>query len=221
VTPLRSLVLMGVVASFGALAGCKPPPPPPPVSVFVRVVDESKLPVADAQIAANARVVAMTNPEGRAVLTVSGREGASYLVDVRCPDGYKSPEAPLEIRRLDNGATTPPEYLARCSRLRHRLVVKVKVTGVKESLPILHLGKPIARTDGEGKATVVLDGDVLDHVNLQLDTSDPTLARLHPQSPIGSFEIPNRDQETTFEVKFVAEKKAPPKVFKRPAPIPM
>jgi hypothetical protein len=204
-----------------ALGACKPPPLPPPVTVFVRVVDEAKAPVSRAEIASQSHVIATTDVEGRAEIHVSGREGATYFIDVRCPTGYRSPEAPLEIRRLENGGAAPPEYVTRCNRLRHTLVVNVKTKGAGGSVPILYLGKPVARTDAEGNARVVLEGDVLERIDIQLDTSDATFAKLHPQSPTGSFEIPNRDDETTFEVAFTKDKKARPKGKAKPGPIPL
>ncbi len=215
---LLRLVAIGAIAS---LVACKPAPPPPPVTVFVRVVDESKAPVSDAEIASDSQVISKTNGEGRAEITVGGREGATYLLDVRCPNGYRSPEAPLEIRRLDNGSAAPPEYVTRCNRLRHKLVVNVRVTGAGGSLPVLYLGKELTRTDADGKARVVLEGDVFERVDLQLDTSDPAFAKIHPQNPTGSFEIPNRDEETTFEVKFTADKKPAPKIIRRSGPVAM
>jgi hypothetical protein len=222
VTRLRLASFASFAATaMAALVACEPPPQPPPVTVFVRVVDESKAPVSDAEIGSQAQVIAKTDGDGRAQITVGGREGATYLVDVRCPDGYRSPEAPLEIRRLDNGSAAPPEYLTRCNRLRHTLVVNVRVTGTSGSLPVLHLGKPLTHTDAEGKARVVLEGDVFERVDLQLDTSDPAFAKVHPQNPTGSFEIPNRDGEITFEVKFTTDKKPPPKVVRRSGPVAM
>jgi hypothetical protein len=212
---------VGIVLVAASLGGCKPPPPPAPVTVFVRVVDESKEPVGNAEIASQSQVISRTGGDGRAEVTVGGREGATYILDVRCPTGYRSPEAPLEIRRLDNGTAAPPEYVTRCNRLRHKLVVNVKVTGLPGSLPVLYLGKPLTRTDADGKARVTLEGDALERIDLQLDTSDASFAKVHPQSPTGSFEIPNIDGETTFEVKFTQDKKAPKKVVKRSGPIPM
>jgi hypothetical protein len=218
-----SFVAIGAVFAVAAagVGACKPPPPPAPVTVFVRVLDESKEPVGNAEIASQSQVISRTNVDGRAEITVSGREGATYLVDVRCPAGYRSPDAPLEIRRLDNGSAAAPEYVTRCSRLRHKLVVNVKATGAGGSLAVLYLGKPLTRTDAEGKARVELEGDALERIDLQLDTSDPAFAKVHPQSPTGSFEIPTRDGETSFEVKFTQDKKAPKKAFVRKGPVPM
>jgi hypothetical protein len=211
-----------VIAGLLALAtACKPPPPPAPMTVFVRVLDEAKEPVANAEIAAQSQVIAKTAADGRAQITVSGREGATYVLDVRCPAGYRSPEVALEIRRLDNGTAAAPEYVTKCSRLRHKLVVNVKVTGAGGILPVLYLGKPLTRTDVEGRARVVLEGDALERIDLQLDTSDPMFAKIHPQSPTGSFEIRGRDDETTFEVKFTRDAKVPRKAVKKSGPVPL
>ena len=68
---------------------------------------------------------------------------------------------------------------------------------------------------------VTLEGDSLERIDLQLDTSDAAFAKVHPQNPTGSFEIPSRDDETTFEVKFTQDKKAPRKVVKKSGPVPM
>jgi hypothetical protein len=207
--------------AVASLVACKPPPPPAPVTVFVRVVDESKDPVSNAEIASQSQVISRTGGDGRAEVTVGGREGATFVVDVRCPTGYRSPEVPLEIRHLDNGTAAPPEYVTRCNRLRHKLVVNVKVVGAGGSLPVLYLGKVLTKTDAEGKARVVLEGDALERIDLQLDTSDGAFAKIHPQSPTGSFEIPTLDGETAFEVKFTTDKKAPKKFVKRSGPVAM
>lgn len=209
------VALARFVGSLASLGACKPVPPPPPVTVFVRVVDEAKGPVENAEIASQSQVITTTNRDGRAEITVSGREGATFIVDVRCPQGYRSPEAPLEIRRLDNGSATAPEYVTKCNRLRHRLLVNVTVKAPTGSsvagMPILYLGKPLTKTDAEGKAKVALEGDVNERVDLTVDTSDPSFAKYHPQNPFGSFEIPNHDGETGFDVKFTVDKPAPKK----------
>ena len=209
------LSYLALIALGCAFAACKPVQPPPPVTVFVKVVDEAKAPVEHAELASASQVITTTNGEGRAEITVRGFEGATFLVDVRCPQGYRSPEAPLEVRRLDNGSATAPEYVAKCNRLRHRLVVNLALKAPPGAsvagLPILYLGKPLTKTDAEGKAKVALDGDVFERVDLTIDTSDPSFAKYHPQNPVGTFEIPNRDDQTSFEMKFTVDKPAPKK----------
>jgi hypothetical protein len=210
------LAVLAIAASL--FVACKPPPMPAPVKVLVRVLDEAKAPVDGAEVAAASQIIGKTGRDGRTELVVSGREGATYPIEVRCPAGYRSPDAPLMVRRLDNGTAALPEYVARCSRLRHRLVVRIQVKGADRSLSVLRLGKALTRTDAEGKAVVVLEGDVLERVDLQLDTSDPALSKLHPQSPISSFEIPNHDDETTLDVKFTRDAKRVVRVGARRPP---
>lgn len=210
----RLLACLIPTVMVASLVGCRPPPPPPPKTVFVRVVDEAKAPVMNAEVAAQSQVLSVTNVEGRAEIVVGGLEGATFFIDVRCPPGYRSPEAPLEIRRLENGGATAPEYVTKCNRLRHRLVVNVTVkagTANVAGMPVTYLGKPLTRTDAEGRAKVVLEGEVLERVELSLDTSDPVFAKLHPQNPFNSFEIPNRDDETSFDMKFSVDKPPPKK----------
>jgi hypothetical protein len=199
-----------------ALVGCKPPPAPPSV-VTIRVEDEARAPVAGADIVAQSDVVAGTDVEGRAEVMVSGREGTTFQVEIRCPKLYRSPTEPLAIRRFVTGDASSPEYLAKCSRLRHTLVVAIHADG-GANLPVLHLGKEVARTDEVGSASVRIEGEVRERVDLQLDTSDPKYAKLHPQNPVSSFEISNRDEIQRFDVKFTRDAKPVAKVQRRAAP---
>ncbi len=221
ITPRRLATVVGIgigggLTTIGVLASCKAPPPSPPVSVVIRVLDESRNAVPGAQIAAASAVVATTNANGQAVITVTGPEGASYPVQVRCPPGYRSPDASIEVRRLEGPST--PEYLTRCSKLRHHLVVNVRATGAGAPLRIMHLSKEVAKTDAAGNARIDLVGEVLERFDLTLDTSDPSLAKLHPMSPTASFEIGERDGETSFDLKFTRDAKIAPKVVKKTGP---
>lgn len=83
---------------------------------------------------------------------------------------------------------------------------------------MLCLGKVLTHTDADGKARVTLEGDVLERIGLQLDTSDASFAKVRPQSATGSFEIPNVDGETAYEVKFTRDKKAPKKFVNASGP---
>jgi hypothetical protein len=198
--------------------GCKAPPAPP-ARVLVRVLDESKAAVANAGISTGGDLIAQTDKEGRAEVTVTGKEGAVFPLEVRCPSGYRSPNAPILIRRLQapNVSDAAPEYLAKCSRLRHSLVIAVHAEG-GPNLPILHLGKEVARSDESGKAQVIIEGEVRERVELVLSTADPKLAKVHPQNPAATFEIGDQDERKSFEVKFTRDKKAPPKVVARTGP---
>lgn len=199
-------MLVGITAFS---SGCRPPPAPP-TRVLIRVLDEAKSPINGAEIASQSEVIAKTNNDGRAEVAIAGKEGESFHVEVRCPKLYKSPTAPLEIRRLDNNTEQAPEYVARCSRLRHSLVVAIK-TENGSNMPILHLGREVARTDQDGSAHVLIEGEVHERIDLTIDTSDPKWAKTHPKNPVASFEISNQDELKVFQMKFSKE---PPKVVK-------
>jgi hypothetical protein len=72
--------------------------------------------------------------------------------------------------------------------------------------------------NADGKARVTLEGDVAERIDLQLDASDASFAKVHTQSPTGSFEMPNIDGEIAYEVKFTRDKKAPKKFVKASGP---
>jgi hypothetical protein len=214
---MRNMVIATMLIGFAGFgSGCRPPPAPPS-RVLIRVLDEAKTPIHGAEIASQSEVIAKTNDDGRAEVAVAGKEGESFRLEVRCPKLYKSPNTPLEIRRLDNGVSQAPEYVARCSRLRHSLVVAIKTEG-GSNMPILHLGREVARTDQDGSAHVLIEGEVHERVDLTIDTSDPKNAKIHPQNPVASFEITNQDELKVFQQKFTRDAKPVAKVVKRSGP---
>jgi hypothetical protein len=197
--------------------GCQSPAAPPS-RVTVRVIDESKVAVAKAGITSGGEVIAQTNDQGLAGVSVMGKDGAVFPVLVRCPNGYRSPSAPVLIRRL-RASEAAPEYLAKCTRLRHSLTVAVRAEG-GPNLPILHLGKEVARTDPSGHAQLVVEGEVRERIELVLSTADPQLVKVHPQNPAATFEIGEQDERKMFEVKFTHDRRAPAKVVARSGPKP-
>jgi hypothetical protein len=196
--------------------GCSSPPPPPSV-VLIRVLDEVKAPIRGAVIASRSEIIAKTNDEGRAEVELTGREGTSFEVEVRCPNIYKSPTSPVVVRRILSSDGPSPEYVTHCNRLRHRLSVTIHTTG-GTNMPVTHLGREVARTDQTGTAQVLIEGQVQEHVDLQIDTSDPKHAKLHPQNPVASFEIGERDETKTFDMKFTSDVKQVRKASKRAGP---
>ena len=90
-----------------------------------------------------------------------------------------------------------------------------------EYVTALQSSAPQARREHPGdrrRRQPTLEGDVLERIDLQLDTSDASFAKVHPQSPTGSFEIPNIDGETAYEVKFTRDKKAPKRFVRASGP---
>ena len=214
----RRLVVpfVGALALSAFAVGCRPPEAPPS-RVLIRVLDEAKEPIDGAEISVESEVIARTDNDGRAEVAVGGKEGETFYIEVRCPKQYRSPSSPIAIRRLENGAASSPEYVARCSRLRHTLVVAIRTEGAG-NMPIRHLGREVARTDQDGSAHVLIEGEVHEKIDLQIDTSDPKNAKLRPQNPTASFEVGNKDELKVFDMKFTQDPKPVAKVVRRSGP---
>ena len=188
--------------------GCAGRPPPSPSRVLIRVVDEAKQPVAAAEITTGSAVLSVTDPTGRAEVSVNGREGETFSIEVRCPNGYRSKnDSIVSVRKFDPGLP-PAEYVSTCTRARHSLSVDIHADG-GPNLPVFYLGKEIARTDASGVTRVELEGDVGERIELTLSTASPELAKVHPQNPFASFVIEEHDAGKTFDVKLTRDK--PPK----------
>jgi hypothetical protein len=197
------------------ILSCKPPVPAP-VAIAVRARGDRGAPTPNVEIYSGTLLVARTAADGRASLDVNGAEGETFDLQVKCPTGFASPPGPLSVRRVDIGATsTIPEYAVTCHETRRALVVVVRADG-GPSLPLLYLGKEVARTDGSGSAHVLFEGDVHDRVELTLSTAGKENEKMHPQNPAQVFEVPDRDAIQLFAVSFTRDKKKPPP--SRPAP---
>jgi len=171
--------------------------------------------IAGAEVFQGPSLIARTGEAGTARIEVQGREGDSFSIVVRCPPAYRSPEAPIEVRRLevssDNAKT--PAYEVRCVKLRHFMVVAVLAENGPD-LPVVYLGREVARTDASGAAHVVLEMNVHDRAELMLSTSGRESEKLHPQNPVSVFEMADHDDLQLFTLTFTRDPK------KRPPPAP-
>jgi hypothetical protein len=153
--------------------------------------------------------VATTDAAGHAKVTVSGQEGDVVELTVECPDGHDSPNEPLTValRRLSTNARSP-RFEARCAPQMRTAVVGVRADNGPD-LPVMHLGKEIARTDASGAALVVLPVRPNEHVSLVLDTKSAKGPRLRPESPTLTFVAKDRDELVTLDQRFDVERPAP------------
>lgn len=188
-----------------ALAACRPPAPELRVqSAIICVESEPGAPVANATIVAGGNAITRTNATGRAALEVRGRDGDVFHFTVGCPEGTE-PASALDFdvlvrRSLEDRA---PEFTARCAPSSRRTVVAVRAAG-GSNLPVVYLGREVARTDTSGAATVVLDLHPGDEVELLLDTREAP--KLHPQNPILSFKAEKREDILVLDQKFTVDK---------------
>lgn len=193
------------VAALGA-SGCKDldPPVPPPFQIFIRVESDPGQRVAGATVSRNSKTLGTTGPDGRAMLTVSGAEGETTDVTVKCPDAFMSPTKPTSIRLTRFADKTKvPEYSVTCPPNFRRVVVAVKAEN-GPNLPVVYLNRVITRTDVSGAAHFALEVAPGAQFQVTLDTAENT--RLKPASPSKPFTAPQHDEILVFDQKFEVER---------------
>jgi hypothetical protein len=210
---VRVLGALLLVSAFAPLAsGCgAEKKEKPPVEVLVKVQSDPGRPLKGAVVLYNGKPIpgATTDDKGVAKITLTGNEGDTYDVTVKCPAGHQSPSKPVSItlHRFAEPAQAP-EYDVSCPPTTRTIVVAVRAEN-GANLPILHLGRAIGRTDGAGAATVLLeDLDADSQFELTLDTTGKGNDVLKPQNPSSVFTVKRADDVLTMDVKFVVEKKA-------------
>ncbi len=206
------LVLGASLVAIGLSAGCKSfsslsldPPPPPPFRVAVVVEGDPGRPIAGATVQRSTKVLATTGADGRAELSLKGDDGEIIDADVKCPEGFQSPQKPLSVRlaRLSEGSRAP-EFRIACPPTMRHLVLAIKAEN-GPNLPVTYLGKVVAKTDASGAAHVAIDLPPGTGFNVGLDTSDAT--KLKPQNPSKPFTVGQTDDIFVWEQKFDVEKK--------------
>lgn len=194
----------------------------PPLQTFeVRVHDYAGAPIDGASLLAGTRVVARTSATGLASLSFTGREGDLLAIDVRCPAGYAPPAEPLLIQWLAVDGGGVASHLARCRKLRHRLLVAVRAEG-GPNLPILRLGRTVGTTDASGAATLMFDLDVDERVELTLSTESLAKEKVTPRDPTAVLDVQDADAVKLFDIKLTRPKAPARKALgRRQGPRPM
>lgn len=206
---LLTKTLLGLsIVTCSAVAGCQGPPPegPAPFEIVMKVESDPGFPIPGAAIVRGGKDIIATGLDGRAMLTLSGKEGDAYDFTVRCPADFTSPSKTVSVylHRLSD-KTKVPEYNALCPPTTRKLVVSIRAEN-GPNLPVLYLGKPVARTDSSGVAHILLTMKPGDQFELQLDTSEKGNERLRPKMPTGTFAMRQRDDLQSFDQKFFLEK---------------
>ena len=171
----------------------------------VRVSSDGARPVNNASLLANGTKVGFTGPDGSATLKFVGNEGETYDIQVECPAGLQSPAKPISItlRKVVSGSKRP-EFVAACPPATQVMVVAVRADN-GPNLPVLFLGKEVARTDASGAAHVALRMSPNDTFELKLGTDEKGNERLHPQNPTASFTVKDHDDIVPFDQKFTVD----------------
>lgn len=219
-----SSVICGIAASFSlATAGCRESDQDLSANIdFVIDVDVTSDPgkgIPGAEIVSRGQPLATTDGAGHVSLKLSGAEGDVVELSVKCPGGFESPAQPLSVtvHRLSS-ASRRPHFDARCAPLHRTVVVGVRAEK-GPNLPVLHLGREVARTDPSGAAIVALSVKPGEHVSLVLDTKAEAARgpKLFPESPTLTFVARDRDDFVTLDQRFEIEK-ITPRAAPRPKP---
>jgi hypothetical protein len=200
------------------IAGCAAPEPElEPYELSIRIESDPGRPIAGATVLGAAQFRSVSDATGVVRLRVSGLSGQHLRFQVRCPEGYRSPEQPLDVLLTRLGAEAlPPEYGVRCAPEVRTVVIAVRAQH-GAGLPVKHLGRELARTDRAGAAHVVMQVAPHEPIELSIDTSSQP--RLEPQNPTQRFEAPASDAVLLFDAPFVKERPRPKAGAQRPTRI--
>lgn len=203
----EAILLLWAVAGLASCQAVEPPPPPPQI-VGVRVFSDPGHPIVDAVLVFNGREVAKTREDGLGQIKLNGRDGDVFQVIVRCPKGFDSPLQPIQVRlqRLADPKQFP-EFDAKCPPSSRRVVVAVRAEN-GPNLPVVYLGREVAKTDDSGAAHVFLELKSGEQFDLTLNTAGEENAELKPQNPVASFSVAQQDDVFLFDQKFKVPEKA-------------
>lgn len=204
-----------VVTLLAALSGCAAKPKPPRYRITVQSESDPGVPLEGVALRVHDKTLATSDATGRALADLDGTPGDTVALDVSCPEGFRSPEAPLVVllRPLDAEGRRP-EFQVSCPPLLRQLVVAVRANRGPD-LPLLYRGREIARTDRHGAAHALLTAAPGDTLSLTLDTSKDANSQLMPQHPELRVTMPERDDVVVFEQTFTRPK---PKFVPKPKP---
>jgi hypothetical protein len=197
-----------VIAPLTFVASCVEQPQLSVYESTVRVESDPGQPLAGAELFHSGSKVGTSGPDGRVAIRATGNEGERIDLRVQCPEGHRSPNELIGIAlRKAADPRQKPEYSARCSPLKRKLVVAVRLEN-GGGLPIRHLGSELSRTDSSGVAHLLLEGEPNETLELTLDTTEQP--RLRPKSPSAVFRVGDRDElvvlNQTFESKTVVRR---------------
>jgi hypothetical protein len=186
-----------------------------PIDVLVTI--ENGVPLANAQLSHLGVLLRPTGPDGVSHIPVPGSEGAGYVVDLTCPDGFRALTPSVTLQRLvlnGNGSNRPPQYAMSCKKLRHTLVVAIRTNEIVDKktitpiggLPIVFLGKELSYTDPWGARTLSAELEDGEHFDFTVGTPGKVNANLHPQNPIASFVGHGKDEIVVLDQTFTRDK---------------
>lgn len=198
--------------------------PPEPYRVELRASASDGAPLAGVELSINGKAAGTTGADGRLLRDITGPEGTLLRVGAKCPpDSEPQSELPaLRLARTKSIGASKSQPLTAEVRCwpTHRDVVVVVKADRGGRLPVLIDGKPVATTDDDGTAHVMLRRAAGEgRVEVSLDTASQ--ASLKPVSPSRTYDLAGRDAVVLFEQSFstVAPKVARAAPVRRHIPV--
>jgi hypothetical protein len=149
------------------------------------------------------RLLGLTDSSGGLSVSLNAPEGQVLAVTVTCPTGFASPDTVPPLRLAHSrlvaeqpGKRPPISFPATCIRESRDVVVLVHADR-GDALPVLVDGRPVATTDANGVAHILLEfaRDVRSF-EVRLDTTERH--DFKPASPSRTFELTGRDAIVLF-----------------------
>ncbi len=196
-------VMVGLMAVWG-LSGCEPAAPiARQHSVVVQAETGGHQPLAGVEVWRQGRFVGKTAASGSLTLQLEGSEGQRFELEARCPTSYVPERQPVSVslRRLVE-ARKLPTYRVICQPSTRTTVVAVRASNGPD-LPVMYLGREIARTDSSGAAHVSLTLRPGERFELGLDTTGKPLT---PKNPRAVFVAGSEDELVFFDQSFKSRK---------------
>jgi hypothetical protein len=200
-TGMAACLIVLAQTSCAPLDGAFAPPPEAPFEVAVEVTRDTDTPLEGVPVFLSGVMVGASDGGGVVRAAITGRQGDSVSLAVRCPQGFDLEGGPtaVTLRRFAPGSP-PPTYAMRCAPSARTVVAAIRAEN-GAGLPVLLLGREIARTDGSGIAHVVLEATPGDTVELVLGTDGPEGALLRPKNPAFSLQIRDGDDYVVLDQK--------------------
>jgi len=188
------------------------------ITVKIKAVDESGRGVPGTQISLGKTLKGETDKDGLLLLPLSGQPGKVAPLTIKCPQGFASPEKTVDVGMTQLASGSPvPLFETHCTALLRSVVVGIR-TENGAGLPVMYLGKEVARTDATGSAHVLLTVAPGETASLSLDTTGSPL--LKPQNPNLLFKVGTKDEMVLLEQKFtVTQKQVYVRPVARPKPL--
>jgi hypothetical protein len=199
-----ALTLAACLALVAGGCGNDKPAPRFPVTFEVRS-DQSPLP--GAKILLGAQEIGTTDATGHAALLFNGPDGRVVSLGVRCPEGTRSPTAPVVItlralqvfdraaaaRGIVQSVNCPPQ---------DRTVAVVVRTDGRVGVPVTWQGQEVTRTNEAGVALMTFHVRPSTTLQVAMHTSDaaPTLTPANPTSQ--PWVVPDGDDVFVWDQTF-------------------